>query len=584
MKTYETKIKDESAVAFLRCMNASFGSLSRKLFVSLYANPCDDGNQLKRDFQKQYGVSSTHYNSLKNHVDGVYDSRKELGKTQRQDLKTRVKNTIKTITKLEKSVDESQKSISRILGFSRQLADHNKKKTLGLKSKKPRKLTKKIDQLSIQEQRNQIGQKRFKIHQKKRRLARIEEKLSCLEATLKEGLWAVCFGTRDLLKKQNFLEENGYANHEKWKDDWEFQRSNQSFWLGDSTEKGRNRNARLSLDDRTLRLTVPEHFRGEFGSFVTVKDISFHDKAEMALGIALSDDPAKKSPISYRILERQKVVHNKDGTPKKVKQFYLQASVKEDIPEVTSRKEVGSIGVDLNSDHLAIGEIDRYGNPIQGFHPPIEMEDKPSQQITAQFGNYIRDIVLYAKSKNKPIAVEQLDFQKKKAALRETCGRKMARLLSSFAYQKFMQMIESRCQREGVKLVKVNPAFSSVLGAYNYFGLAHLYSSHQMAGFILARRGLGFKDSLKCVYNERNHTTLLQTVSIAPDKAPPSFDAWIKAGGKRHRWSLLRRYYVSFSLFVKHLGSKPDRGKFCHSQDKRSSTYLSPPGLELSLA
>ena len=143
---------------------------------------------------------------------------------------------------------------------------------------------------------------------------------------------------------------------------------------------------------------------------------------------------------------------------------------------------------------------------------------------------------------------------------------------------------ESRCQGEGVKLVKVNPAFSSVLGAYNYFGLAHLYSSHQMAGFILARRGLGFKDSLKCVYNERNHTTLLQTVSIAPDKAPPSFDAWIRAGGKRHRWSLLRRYYVSFSLFVKHLGSKPDRGKFCHSQDKRSSTYLSPPGLELSLA
>ena len=399
MKTYETKIKDESAVAFLRCMNASFGSLSRKLFVSLYASPCDDSNQLKRDFQKQYGVSSTHYNSLKNHVDGVYDSRKELGKTQRQDLKTRVKNTIKTITKLEKSVSESQKSISRILGFNRQLADHNKKKALGLKSKKPRKLTKKIDQLSIQEQRNQIGQKRFKIHQKKRRLARIEEKLSCLEATFKEGLWAVCFGTRDLLKKQNFLEENGYANHEEWKDDWEFQRSNQSFWLGDSTEKGRNRNARLSLDDRTLRLTVPEHLRGEFGSFVTVKDISFHDKAEMALGIALSDDPAKKSPISYRILERQKVVHNKDGTPKKVKQFYLQASVKEDIPEVTSRKEVGSIGVDLNSDHLAIGEIDRYGNPIQGFHLPIEMEDKPSQQITAQFGNYIRDIVLYAKSK-----------------------------------------------------------------------------------------------------------------------------------------------------------------------------------------
>ena len=132
-----------------------------------------------------------------------------------------------------------------------------------------------------------------------------------------------------------------------------------------------------------------------------------------------------------------------------IKTITLAASVKEDIPEVTSRKEVGSIGVDLNSDHLAIGEIDRYGNPIQGFYLPIEMEDKPSQQITAQFGNYIRDIVLYAKSKNKPIAVEQLDFQKKKAALRETCGRKMAKLLSSFAYQKFMQMIKTGASERG---------------------------------------------------------------------------------------------------------------------------------------
>ena len=38
-------------------------------------------------------------------------------------------------------------------------------------------------------------------------------------------------------EREFFLEENGYANHEEWNDDWEFQRNNQSFWLGDFADK-----------------------------------------------------------------------------------------------------------------------------------------------------------------------------------------------------------------------------------------------------------------------------------------------------------------------------------------------------------
>lgn len=50
------------------------------------------------------------------------------------------------------------------------------------------------------------------------------------------------------------------------------------------------------------------------------------DKAEMALATALYDDPAKP-PRSYRILERQKVFHYKDGAMEKFKQLHPQASV-----------------------------------------------------------------------------------------------------------------------------------------------------------------------------------------------------------------------------------------------------------------
>jgi IS605 OrfB family transposase len=292
----------------------------------------------------------------------------------------------------------------------------------------------------------------------------------------------------------------------------------------------------------------------------------------------------RKSSLSYRILERQKKVHDKQGIPHKVRQFYLQVAVENKPAVITSRRGTGAIGVDLNIDHFAIGEIDRSGNPVRAFTLPTVMEGKSSGQITAMFGNHIRDIVAYAKLKSQPIAVEALDFQKKKSALRETHGRKMARMLSGFAYKKFIAMITSRCASEGVKLFMVNPAFSSVLGAYNYFGLRHLYSGHQMAAFVLARRGLGFQDSLKCTYKERNHTALLRTVSIAPEKAPPTFDNWIKSGGKRHRWSLLRRYYRTYFLFVKHLGSGGRKARLYGSREQRSIFPFGPPELRISPA
>mgnify|MGYP001425020922 CR=1 FL=1 len=194
--------------------------------------------------------------------------------------------------------------------------------------------------------------------------------------------------------------------------------------------------------------------------------------------MVLSQDGVAKSPLSYRILEREKVTHDRDGNANKVRQLYLQVSLEEGVPEVTTRKAVGALGVDLNADHFAIGEVNRSGNPARGSHLPIQMEGKTSQQINAQFGNHIIDIVAYAKLNNKPIAVEKLDFRAKKSALRETSVPRMARLLSLFSYSQFMLMLESRCRRDGVGLLKVNPAFSSVLGALNYIGLRHLYTSH----------------------------------------------------------------------------------------------------------
>lgn len=589
MKTYECKIKDEAAWPFLRAYNTLFGIWARKLFVQLYGNPVDDRNLLKRSFQKQMGVSSTHYNSIKNHVDGVYRSRRELGLQQFKENQSRIKHIKNSISKLEKSLIKADESLARVQAYLKAKSLHKS----NLTSPKPRKLTRKIDLRNLaitrckrREPRNYI---KFKIHNKKRRLEILKQKASKLEKRIKGNKWKICFGSRDRLKKQHYLEENNYEDHQDWKDDWLFHRSNQSYWLGDTNEKARNRNAKISFNGSkaSLRLTVPEALRAEHGSFVIIPDLEFDERAEEQIKKSL-DSKDGKAPLSYRILERQKIVCDKWGVPKKRRQLYLQVSLEEryDIPH-SSRKAVGAIGVDLNCDHLAVGEVDRSGNPVAAFQQDYfkgsSITEKSSEQITAMFGDHIRDIVACAKLKHKPIVIEKLDFQLKKAGLRELHGPRLAGLLSGFAYAKFMSMMASRCHREGVDLILVNPAFSSVLGAYNYFGLSHLYSSHQMAAFIIGRRGLGFQDSLKCTHNERSHTALLRAVSIAPEKAPPSFKAWIETGGKRHRWSLLRRYYRTYSLFVKHLRSKPPPLiNVVSSQDQRRNVSLSPWGLSLN--
>lgn len=577
MKTYECKIKDNQAFDFIRAINSYYGHCIRKLYVKLYIKPVKDRNQLKREFCKEYECSSTHFNSMKNHVETIHSSQKELLQEHYKTTLNRIKHTKENISKRIKLISKHNESISNIIEYDKQLERHKNRLQLKVKSKKPRKPNRIIDKTSIKDQRRMISDLRFIVHQKKRRVAILEEKSHKQAKTIKIGKYSICFGTKRLLQKQNYLKENAYENHKQWKEDWRFRRSNQSFWLGDSGETCRNRNVKFNLEDKTIRFSVPQKLRKEFGSFVIVNNIEFDQRAKKDIFDALApSDENRPSPLSYRLLEREKTVHDKGGTPRKVKSIYLQVSVTPVFQESETRRNLGAIGVDLNLDHLAIGEVDRHGNPVQAFNLFFSIEGKSTHQINAIFGDCISKVVRYAKLKNKPLVIEKLDFRSKKSALRETHGPKMARLLSSFAYAKFKYFMESRSSRERVELIKVNPAYSSVLGAFNYFGLRHLYSSHQMAAFVLARRGLRFKDSLKSTYNERNYTALLRTVSIAVQKAPPTFEAWIKSGGKRHRWSLLRRYYRSYSHFVKHLGKKPFSTTVKKIQETRRNIAIDP--------
>jgi IS605 OrfB family transposase len=94
----------------------------------------------------------------------------------------------------------------------------------------------------------------------------------------------------------------------------------------------------------------------------------------------------------------------------------------------------------------------------------------------------------FAAGKNKPLVVENLSFEAKKAQL-EGWGAKMGRMLSSLSYSKILAVVQARAHDAGLVVSKINPAYTSVIGRWKFaerYGL----SGHQAAALVIARRAL----------------------------------------------------------------------------------------------
>ena len=164
-----------------------------------------------------------------------------------------------------------------------------------------------------------------------------------------------------------------------------------------------------------------------------------------------------------------------------------------DVPMVTDKGR-GAIGVDLNADHLAVCETDASGNSMNAFSVPLVTYGKSRHQAEAIIGDAVARVVAHAREGGKPVVIEKLDFQQKKAVL-EGESRKYSRMLSSFSYGKIKACFLSRGYREGVEVTQVNPAYSSVIGRVKFMERYGL-SVHQAAALVLARRLLGCSERI----------------------------------------------------------------------------------------
>ena len=67
-------------------------------------------------------------------------------------------------------------------------------------------------------------------------------------------------------------------------------------------------------------------------------------------------------------------------------------------------------------------------------------------------------------------------------------------MLSGFAYSTFLTMLDRKAFKAGVKVVPVNPAYTSVIGRNNYL-FRYGITAHEAAALVIARRAQRYPKS-----------------------------------------------------------------------------------------
>ena len=448
--TYQTRVSGyvgldrEAGDAALATYAELYGQVQRRLFADVAAER--SGVLLKRGYIKEHGIPARLFNAVRVSLDGKVSA-------------------VRAAQRL------------RVDGLERRIAQAER-------------------QVAEAEEQSRWQQ----VHQKRRRLANLRSRLTGLEADIAAGRVRLCFGSKRLWRKQHHLEQNGYARHEEWLQDWRDARSNEFFVLGSRDETSGCQLCVASIADDgslTLRLRMADCLAEQHGKYLVIEGVRFaygHGQVLAALASNAEyvayrrehgDQAARATELGQAISYRFK----RDAKGWRV--FVTTAMI--DVAVVTDKGR-GAIGVDLNADHLAVAETNGSGNYVNAWRVPLVTYGKSTHQAEALIGDAVASVVQYAREVGKPIVIEKLDFRQKKAAL-EGESRRYSRMLSSFSYGKIKAYFVSRGYRQGVEVHQINPAYSSVIGRVKFMERYGL-TVHQAAALVLARRLLGCSERI----------------------------------------------------------------------------------------
>jgi len=243
-------------------------------------------------------------------------------------------------------------------------------------------------------------------------------------------------------------------------------------------------------DGNTIKLRVPSCLESRFGKIVSSQIGNFHRNINRL--------PESGSKTWHFFYKNSKWVVAVQFTPKPV----LQKSISIGY---------GCIGIDMNPSVIGWAYVDSEGN-LKSFGRISLLMGLPSGKQDAQILTACLELARLAHLFECPVVCEELDFNDFKERLGEE-SRRYARMLSSWAYSRFYQLLESILSNRGIELKTVNPAYSSLIGLVKYMKMYAL-SSDCAAALVIGRRGMRLSE-----------------------KPPSSITAYSSVNEEKHVWS-----------------------------------------------
>ena len=394
-----------------------------------------DKNIIHAQLKEEFNLTSRAVDAILSNMLGRYESIKGLKKFERENLERKILNLEKELVKLK-----DERTLQRInLKNDPKVFNYTKYKNL-----------------------------KIKIYWKQNILNTKKQKLKNLVDEIETGKYKVCFGTKELLKKdyEKFVEK----------------RDSEIYFLGRAGDGACNNNFQVEYNSKTNQFyfKIRKEIDLENDKFVCGK-FCFNNKSYTNLVKNLLR--TKESALTYRI----KIKDNR---------VFLQIiyNFKHNKDLCITRNNYGVVGVDFNKGFVSVSETDKYGNLINTFN--INYQYSKGNQTTSDFQYIATQLKEYCLNTGKDLVIEKLNFNKKKDNLISKKGKKYNEMLSSLAYSKFDSIITSKCVKNRIFLHKVNPAWTSWIAKQKYCPKMKL-NIHSGASYVIARRGMSLTDKIK---------------------------------------------------------------------------------------
>ncbi|AHM57925.1 transposase (plasmid) [Peptoclostridium acidaminophilum DSM 3953] len=322
-----------------------------------------------------------------------------------------------------------------------------------------------------------------------RRLEKLRAREAYLTDCMEKGtIPKVIFGGR----KNFYARMNGKLNSSEWKDI----RSNELYSRGDKSKSG-NLNIRIFYEDGRFFLEIADTIGKDakakhsprIREELVIPDKFFEEIVDFVVPDKGYDMKAKKHVDVYKPYTVQ--ILRKNG------EYFVTLIMDEDVPG--SEMEYGAqitsdlvAGIDVNIDRIAVSILSKNGNfrKSKVFYCH-EMEYVSSNRRDNVAGETAKAVIDYLLSENVgAVVLEDIKIKQD-----HDTDNKFNRLTHSFAKTKIQNCLIRRALRNGFRVKKVNPAYTSVIGRFKYSKLYGL-SVHEAASFAIGRRGLGFAEKV----------------------------------------------------------------------------------------